>query len=191
LTAESVAATLGSMPRRDALQPAAETEISGSPDAGDGGRPAATAGGVSLADLPVAGLTRRRIALAIGALVSAWVIVLFAHQVGQASEASARAEAMRAANVAMQANVTALQQELDLIQQQAYIEQQARTYRLGTPREVPFSLADDAPPLPSDAPGSAGVRLGAAVVKTTPLESWIRLLFGPAGDPASPGGAGG
>ena len=49
------------------------------------GRPMVTAiPARSLADLPVAGLTRRRIALLLGAMVAAWVIVLFAHQVGQA-----------------------------------------------------------------------------------------------------------
>ena len=63
------------------------------------------AASVSLAELPVAGLTRRRIALLIGALVAAWVILLFAHQVGQASEASARADAMRASNATLEANV--------------------------------------------------------------------------------------
>ncbi len=155
--------------------------------------PRRVAGGASvgLSDLPVAGLTRRRIALAIGALVAAWVIVLFAHQVGSASEASAHAQAMRVANAAAEANVAALQAELDLIERTAYIQQQARLYRLGSAKEIPFTLADNAPPLPTDAPGSAGVRLGATVVRSTPLESWIRLLFGHGGDPRAPAGAGG
>ncbi len=85
-------------------------------------RRGAAASTVSLLDLPVAGMTRRRIALLLGALVAAWVIVLFAHQVGQASEASARAEAMRASNASLTANVAALQAELDLIQRQAYVD---------------------------------------------------------------------
>ena len=98
---------------------------------------------------------------------------------------------MRAANTTAQTNVAALQAELDLIGRRAYIEQQARSYRLGTSKEIPFSLADDAPPLPANAPGSAGVRLGSTVEHSTPLESWIRLLFGPGGDPADASGAGG
>lgn len=155
--------------------------------------PAAAAALGSLSDLPVAGLTRRRIALLIGSLVAAWVIVLFARQVGDASEATARADGMRAANVSLTAEVGALQDELALIGRQAYIEQQARVYRLGTPREIPFVLADDAAPLAADAPGTAAVRLGAVVDRTTPLESWLQLLFGPGADPAgvagsSPGG---
>jgi cell division protein FtsB len=138
----------------------------------------------SLADLPVAGLTRRRMALLLGALVAAWVIVLFARQVSEASEASTRADAMRVQNEALAANVTALEDELALIQRQAYIEQQAREYRLGAPRERPFILADDAPPLASDAPGTAATRLGAAFGDETPLESWLDLLFGESVDPA-------
>ena len=114
----------------------------------------------TLADLPVAGLTRRRIALLIGALVAAWIIVLFARQVSEASEASTRADEMRAQNEVLAANVTALEDELALIQRQAYIEQQAREYRLGAPRERPFILADDAPPLASDAPGTAATGSG-------------------------------
>jgi cell division protein FtsB len=132
----------------------------------------------TLADLPVAGLTRRRIALLIGALVAAWVIVLFARQVGEASEATARADAMRAANVRLETDVAALEAELALIQRQAYITQAAREYRLGKAREIPFTLADDAPELADDAPGSATVRLGTVADPPTPLESWARLLFG-------------
>jgi cell division protein FtsB len=178
-------------PETDAASPTAGA-ASDRPTTGDARTSAAAAALGSLSDLPVAGLTRRRIALALGALVAAWVIVLFAHQVGEASDASARAEAMRASNVALEANVGALQQELDLIQRQSYIEQQARQYRLGSPREVPFALADGAPALPADAPGSAGVRLGAVVDRPSPLDSWLRLLFGPGGDPSNasspPGG---
>jgi cell division protein FtsB len=152
--------------------------------------PAPTAGTAAatplgtLGDLPVAGLTRRRIALLLAALVAAWVIVLFARQVGEASEASTRADEMRVQNEALAANVTALEDELALIQRQAYIEQQAREYRLGAPRERPFILAADAPPLAPDAPGTAATRLGADTGIETPLESWLDLLFGESVDPA-------
>jgi cell division protein FtsB len=134
----------------------------------------------SLSDLPVAGLTRRRIALLIGALVAAWVIILFSRQVGEASEATARADAMRVANVQLESEVSALEAELELIQKQSYISLAAREYRLGKASDVPFALADDAPALADDAPGSARVRLGTRAVEPTPLESWARLLFGEA-----------
>ena len=151
--------------------------------------PAAAAALGSLSDLPVAGLTRRRIALLLGALIAAWVIVLFARQVGEASDASTLAADMRASNTALAATVNALKDELVLIQRQEYIQQQAREYRLGGTRELPFILADDAPALPAGAPGSAAARLGATVDRPTPVEAWLDLLFGPNGDPASPTGS--
>jgi hypothetical protein len=178
------------MPRSAARRTPADVE----PAPGDDERPqiaagtptpAATAALGSLSDLPVAGLTRRRIALALGALVAAWVIVLFARQVGEASEASTRAAQMRTSNAALATKVTALEGELALIQRQEYIEQEAREYRLGGEREIPFVLADDAPPLASDAPGTAAARLGARVERPSPLDSWMNLLFGPSGDPAA------
>lgn len=180
------------MVRRGARETAAEpipdardrsSRAPASPRREPSGAPPASAA-VSLSELPVAGLTRRRIALALGALVAAWVIVLFARQVGEASEAVDRAETARASNVALAGQVTALQRELGLVAQLPYIEQQARRYQLGTAGEIPFRLADDAPPLAADAPGGASVRLGATAEHRTPLESWLDLLFGE----APPGG---
>ena len=80
----------------------------------------------------------------------------------------------------LESDVAALEAELVLIQKQVYIAQAAREYRLGKAREVPFALADDAPSLADDAPGSALVRLGTRAAEPTPLESWARLLFGDA-----------
>jgi cell division protein FtsB len=148
------------------------------PEPGAEPSPAAAAAIGSLADLPVAGLTRRRIALLIGAILAAWVVVLFARQVGEASEATTRAAEMRASNATLASDVAAAEHELALIQQQAYVQQQAREYRLGHPREIPFILSDDAPALAADAPGSAAVRLGEVADRRTPLESWLDLLFG-------------
>ena len=143
----------------------------------------AAAAAANLSDLSVAGLTRRRVALLLGALIAAWVIVLFARQVGEASEASSRADGMRAANAVLAREVAAAERELQQIQQLPYIEQQAREFRMGHPREIPFILADDAPPLAADAPGSAAVRLGAVIKRASPLDSWLDLLFGSPDDP--------
>lgn len=144
--------------------------------------PAASAALGTLADLPVAGLTRRRIAFVLAALVVAWIVVLFARQVGEASAATARAEDLRRANAAMAAEVKALERELELIGRQAYIVQQARAHRLGGGREIAFTLEAGAPELGPDAPGSASVRLGAQPeVRRSPLESWLQVLFGPSG----------
>jgi cell division protein FtsB len=133
----------------------------------------------SLDGLSVAGITRRRAAFALAALVTVWVVAVFARQVGDASAATARADRIRVENVEIAANVADLRSELQLIQTQPYIEQQARGYGLGNTRERPFALAGDAGPLPSDAPGSPGLRLGARTDARTPLESWLSVLFGP------------
>lgn len=131
-----------------------------------------------LSSLPVAGITRRRVGFLAGALISVWVVIVFARQVGEAAAATARVDDLRAANAELAGRLAALEREAELIQRQEWIEQQARGYRLGGGGEIPFALGD-AEPLPPDAPGSAAVRLGADARSMTPLESWLSLLFGP------------
>ena len=132
-----------------------------------------------LSSLPIAGITRRHLAGLIGVLVAVWVVVVFARQVGEAQAAAARAESLATDNAARTVAVEGLARELAEIQRQPYVAQQARAYRLGGAKEIPFTLADDAPPLLDDAPGSASVRLGADRSRVTPLERWLTLLFGP------------
>ena len=137
-------------------------------------------GGPDLAVLPIAGITQRRVAILLGALVTAWIILLFARQVGDASAASSRAEAMIADNAVRHSEIAALERELDRIQQRRFILQQARAHGLGGHNEIAFTLDPDAPPPPADAPGSAAMRVGAPST-VSPLESWLNIIFG-AGD---------
>ena len=132
-----------------------------------------------LAALPIVGLTRRRIAGIVAALLAAWIVIVFARQVSEASAATALADDIAAGNVSAATRVAALERELDLIAGRRYVAQQARGYGLGNAREIPFSLAADAPALPEDAPGSAAVRVGADVIDVSPLERWLTVLFGP------------
>jgi hypothetical protein len=134
-------------------------------------------GGPDLSALPIAGITQRRMAIVLGALVAAWIVLLFARQVSEASAASSRAEAMIGENAARHAEIAALERELDRIQQRRYILLQARAHGLGGHKEIAFTLEPDAPPLPDNAPGSAALRVGAPVA-VSPLESWLSLLFG-------------
>lgn len=139
-------------------------------------------GGVAdLAALPIIGLTRRRMALIVGAFLAAWIVVAFARQVADASEASTRAQDIAIGNAALRLEVAAMERELEAIGRQRFVEQQARGYGVGTSREIPFALAPDAPPLADDAPGSAAVRVGAETDRTSPLERWLTVLFGPSG----------
>lgn len=141
--------------------------------------PTAPAQRPSLDGLPIAGFSRRRAAWSLGAIVTLWIIWVFARQVGDASAATARADQIRSDNQSLAAQVDALTAERELIQKQAYIEQQARAYGLGTPRERPFSLPLGAPTPGPDAPGSAAARLGAQVAPVSPLDGWLSVLFGP------------
>jgi hypothetical protein len=134
-------------------------------------------GGPDLSALPIAGITQRRMAIVVGAVIAAWIVLLFARQVGDASAASSRAEAMIAENAVRHSEIAALERELDRIQQRRFILQQARAHGLGGHKEIAFMLEPDAPPLPPDAPGSAALRVGAPN-PVTPLESWLDLLFG-------------
>jgi cell division protein FtsB len=135
--------------------------------------------GVDLSALSIAGITRRRVAWVAGGLVSAWIVIIFARQTGDAATAASRVDQMVEENRALAAEVASLQQELTTIEQPAYIGQQARAYRIGTDKEVPFTMDRSVAPPGPDAPGSAALSLGARDRTMTPLESWLSLLFGP------------
>lgn len=137
-----------------------------------------SSGEPDLAALPIVGITRRRAAILLGALLAGWIIILFARQVSEASAATGRAEAMVVENAARRSENAGLERELQRIQQPRFVAQQARGYGLGSSKEIAFTLGASAPTLPPDAPGSAGTRVGARN-SVSPLESWLTLLFGP------------
>jgi cell division protein FtsB len=140
--------------------------------------PPPAAASINVAALPMVGIAPRRLVTIALAVVLVWMVASFGRQVAEASAASSRADELRAANAALAVEVAALEQELQTIQDQRFIGQAARTFRLGTEREVPFALAADAPALGPDAPGSASVRLGAEATATSPLDTWLEVLFG-------------
>ena len=138
----------------------------------------ASSGEPDLAALPIVGITRRRAAILLGALLAGWIIILFARQVSEASAATGRAETMVVENAARRSEIAGLERELQRIQQTRFVAQQARGYGLGSSKEIAFTLGASAPTLPPDAPGSAALRVGARNSET-PLDSWLTLLFGP------------
>jgi hypothetical protein len=161
---------------RRAPQPPPEDPLDDDGEAIPGGGPGA-ASEPDLAALPIAGLSQRRVASILGMLVAAWIIILFARQVGDASAASARADAMIADNAARKAQVDGLDRELARIQQPRFVLLQARAHGLGGHNEIAFTLDPGAPTLPGDAPGSAALRVGAPA-PLSPLDRWLTLLFG-------------
>ena len=165
------------LPDDDELDGPDAATANGAPDADR----AAGRAPADLSSLAVAGLTRRRSAMLIGAMVAVWVVIVFARQVGAASAATARAEQMATDNAALTTQVDAMARELSLIQQPGFVQQAARAYGLGGRKEIAFALAPDAPPLPDDAPGSASHRVGSEAARVSPLDRWLTLLFGPGG----------
>ena len=136
--------------------------------------------GIDLSSLSIAGITRRRVGWTVAALLSAWIVVVFARQAGEAATASNRADEIARDNAALAAEVASLEHELEIIGRPEYISQQARAYGVGSPQEIPFTLDPSVPDPGPDAPGSAALRVGAREDRPTPLESWLSLLFGPA-----------
>ena len=107
-----------------------------------------------------------------------WFVGVFARQVGEAASAASQADQMRARNAAEARDVASLEQELQLIKQPAFVAQMARGYLLGSPREIPFTIDPKAAPLPSNAPGSAAIKPDAPAQGGSPLDSWLKALFG-------------
>jgi hypothetical protein len=130
------------------------------------------------ATLPLPSLSRRRLATVAGIVVSAWLVLAFGRQVGDATVASNRADDLRIANAALRQDVSTLQQDLARVQDDRFIRLQGRQFGLGGPGEIPFTLAADAPALATDAPGSAAVRLGAVHDRRSTFEVWLSTLFG-------------
>ena len=63
-----------------------------------------------LATLPIVGITRRRAAILLGALLAGWIIILFARQVSEASAATGRAATMVDENVARRQEIAGLEE---------------------------------------------------------------------------------
>ena len=136
---------------------------------------------VDLATLPIVGLTRRRMAMIAAAMLAAWIVIAFARQVAEASDAATRAQDIASGNAMLSLEVAAMERELESIGRQRFVEQEARAHGVGGVDEIAFTLAPDSPPLAANAPGSAAVRLGAEVEDVSPLERWLTVLFGPSG----------
>ena len=134
---------------------------------------------VDLATLPIVGLTRRRMAMIASAMLAAWIVIAFARQVAEASDAATRAGDIATGNATLSIEVASMERELDAIGRQRFIEQQARAHGVGDVDEIAFTLAAGSPALAPDAPGSAAVRLGAEIEDVSPLERWLTVLFGP------------
>jgi hypothetical protein len=129
-----------------------------------------------LGRMPVAGFSRRSLAVVVGVIVVGWIVFVFARAVADSAASSDKVDVLREQTAAAAARLQAVEQELEIIQSPDYLALQARAYGYGRSNELAFALAADAPsPRPitplGAAPGSDG--------RTTPLDDWMDLLFGP------------
>jgi len=129
--------------------------------------------------LPLPGLSRRRLATLAGVVAAVWLVLAFGRQVGEASAASNRADALRATNAQLRDSVDSLQADVTRVQDERFVRLQARAFGLGGRGEIPFTLEAGAPTLAPDAAGSASVRLGASRDRHSSLDAWLTILFGP------------
>ena len=129
-----------------------------------------------LGRMPVAGLSRRSLAVVVGAIVVGWIVFVFARAVADSAASTDKAEILRQQTAVAATRLAAAERELEIIQSPDYLALQARAYGYGRAGERSFALMADAPsPRPitplGAPPGSGG--------RSTPLDDWLDLLFGP------------
>jgi hypothetical protein len=152
----------------DAAPPASSDPPGGDPEAPDPRGP--------LGRMPVAGFSRRNLAVVVGAIVVAWIVFVFARAVADSAASSDRVDELRQQTAVAATRLQAAVRELEIIQSPDYLELQARAYGYGAAGERAFALEPDGPsarpitPLGAE-PGSGG--------RSTPLDDWLDLLFGP------------
>jgi hypothetical protein len=118
---------------------------------------------------------RSHIGLIVLVVIAFWVVLGFARTITQLNAATERQLVLSAETTALTAQLEAGHRELLLVQTDGFQALQARAFAIGAPGEIAFALESGAPapvaivPLGSTGPGAE---------PQTPLDAWLRLLFG-------------
>src|SRR5687767_14339604 len=91
---------------------------------------------------------RRTLLVAGVALLSVWLLVVFANALADASEQAARLARETQVNASLQARVAAGAVEIGTVSGSSFQDFLARSYGMGLQGERTFALAPDAPPPP-------------------------------------------
>ncbi|CAN5141279.1 hypothetical protein BH24CHL7_BH24CHL7_00470 [soil metagenome] len=121
------------------------------------------------------GPTRSYLLIVVGVVLAIWLVVVFGRALTQLNEATDRAAAVRLETIALQERLDAGRREAELVQTDAFMAMQARSFGMGRPSESAFAMAPGTATAPAVVPLGADAGLAPA---TTPLDSWLRLLFG-------------
>jgi cell division protein FtsB len=114
------------------------------------------------------------IALAVVA-VAAWALLSFGRTITQLNAATDRESQLTDETTSLSAQLDASRREMELVQSEAFQQIQARAYGMGAPGEIVFALEPGAPsPVPVVPLGGLATKASAQ----TPLDTWLRLLFG-------------
>lgn len=113
------------------------------------------------------------------AVVSVWLVFVFARALGDVDRATARQAQITSEASTLQARLDADRRELQLVQTDAFQRLQARAYGLGAAGEQAFALAPGAPsPAPITPLGGARPAGSLDAPVQTPLDAWLQILFG-------------
>jgi hypothetical protein len=112
------------------------------------------------------------------AIVGVWLVFVFARALGDVDRATDKQHAINAEAATLQQRLDADHRELLLVQTDAFQQLQARAYGLGAPGEVVFSLPQDAPSPPPIVPLGADRAQQSSSETVTPLDAWLKILFG-------------
>ena len=108
-------------------------------------------------------------------IVGVWLVLVFGRALNDLNLAQDRQSEIAAETQTLQARLDAGRRELQLVQTDAFQQLQARAFGLGANGEQVFVLASGAPSPDPIVPLGHSAQPAAA---HTPLEAWLRLLFG-------------
>lgn len=107
--------------------------------------------------------------------MTVWLVAVFGRALADANALEKRQALEEAVNATLRAQVAAGRAEIAYIQTDRFLQFQSRAYGMGRPGERAFALEPGAPdPRPITPLGSADD----PPAHTTPLDDWMRLLFG-------------
>lgn len=118
---------------------------------------------------------RTHLGLIVVLIIGSWAVLSFGRTITQLNSASDRQAALAAETATISAQLAAGQRELELVQTDGFQALQARAFGIGAPGEIAFSLESAAPTAPRVAPLGS---VGQGAPPQTPLDAWLRLLFG-------------